>query len=60
MGVGAAELIAHRSLTMLRGSVAEMADELQRRRDQLGVSYLSVNGAFLEQFAPLVERLTGR
>ena len=60
MGVGAAELIAHRSLTMLRGSVAEMVDELQRRRDQLGVSYISVNGAFLEQFAPLVERLTGR
>jgi alkanesulfonate monooxygenase SsuD/methylene tetrahydromethanopterin reductase-like flavin-dependent oxidoreductase (luciferase family) len=60
LGVGADELIAHRSLTMLRGSVTEMSDELQRRRDAFGVSYVSVNGAFLEQLAPVVERLAGR
>ncbi len=45
---------------MLRGSVTEMADELQRRRDALGVSYVSVNSAFVEAFAPVVERLAGR
>jgi probable F420-dependent oxidoreductase len=60
LGVGADELIAHRSLTMLRGSVTEMSDELQRRRDAFGVSYVSVNGAFLEQLAPVVQRLAGR
>jgi probable F420-dependent oxidoreductase len=60
MGVGAEELIAHKSLTMLRGSVPEMVDELQRRRDELGVSYVSVNAAFFEKLAPVVERLAGR
>jgi probable F420-dependent oxidoreductase len=59
IGADAATLIEHDSLTMLRGSVDDMADELQRRRTELGVSYVSVNGAFLEQFAPLVERLAG-
>lgn len=59
LGVDAEQLIAADSLTMLRGSVEEMADELRRRRDALGVSYISVNEGFLEQFAPLVERLTG-
>ena len=59
LGVDAEQLIAADSLTMLRGNVDEMADELRRRRDALGVSYISVNEAFVEQFAPLVERLTG-
>lgn len=56
----ATTLIAHDSLTMLRGTVQEMADELQRRRDTLGVSYVSVNAAFSEQLAPVVELLAGR
>jgi len=55
----AATLIAHDSLTMLRGTPAEMADELQRRRDALGVSYICVNSMFGEQFAPVLERLDG-
>jgi hypothetical protein len=36
-----------------------MADELLRRRDEIGVSYVSVNTAFCEQFAPVVELLAG-
>jgi hypothetical protein len=32
----------------LRGSPAQMADELRRRRDTLGISYFSVNGTFIE------------
>jgi len=36
-----------------------MADELQRRRDGLGTSYVAVNAAFIEQFAPVVELLAG-
>jgi hypothetical protein len=53
-------LIAHDSLTMLRGDTTQMADELQRRRDSLGVSCISVNAAFCEQLAPVVQLLTGR
>jgi hypothetical protein len=37
-----------------------MADELRRRRDAIGVSYVSVNAAFCEQLAPVVELLAGR
>jgi alkanesulfonate monooxygenase SsuD/methylene tetrahydromethanopterin reductase-like flavin-dependent oxidoreductase (luciferase family) len=59
IGFDAATLIAHDSLTMVRGSTVEVADELRRRRDTIGTSYISVNGAFLEQFAPVVERLAG-
>jgi hypothetical protein len=44
---------------MLSGTVEQMVDRLNRRRDKLGVSYVSVNGQFLEQFAPVVERLAG-
>lgn len=60
LGVDAAALIAHDSLTMLRGNTRQMADELLRRRDAFGVSYVSVNAAFLEEMAPVVELLAGR
>ncbi|HYH30113.1 MAG TPA: LLM class flavin-dependent oxidoreductase, partial [Pseudonocardia sp.] len=59
IGADHADLVAHDSQTLLRGSTVEMADELQRRRDAYGVSYVSVNAAFLEQLAPVVERLAG-
>jgi len=60
IGADAATLIAADSLVMLRGSTVEMADELQRRRDAFGASAITVNGAFLEQFAPVIERLDGK
>jgi probable F420-dependent oxidoreductase len=60
IGVDAQTLIEHDSLTMLRGSVDDMAAELERRRTELGVSYVSVSSAFIEEFAPLVARLSGR
>ncbi|MGW0805087.1 LLM class flavin-dependent oxidoreductase [Nonomuraea sp. NPDC002799] len=44
---------------MLTGTVTEMADTLRRRRDRLGISYVSVNAQYLDQFAPVVERLAG-
>ncbi|TMR95560.1 LLM class flavin-dependent oxidoreductase [Nonomuraea basaltis] len=44
---------------LLRGTPDEMADVLRRRRDRLGVSYVSVNAQYLDQFAPVVERLAG-
>lgn len=60
VGADAATLIAADSLVMLRGSATEMADELQRRRDAFGTSAITVNGAFLEQFAPVIGLLDGK
>lgn len=60
IGTDARILREHDSLVLLRGSAREMADELQRRRDLLGVSYITVNGAFVEQLAPVIELLDGR
>jgi len=59
VGADAATLIAHDSLIMVRGSTTDMADELRRRRDTFGVSRITVNADFLEQFAPVVEVLAG-
>ncbi|NRQ33039.1 LLM class flavin-dependent oxidoreductase [Nonomuraea sp. NN258] len=44
---------------VLTGTADEMADVLRRRRDELGISYVSVNAQFLDNFAPVVERLAG-
>jgi hypothetical protein len=60
MGTNMATLIAHDSLRILRGTPRQMADELLRRRDDLGISYSSVNAEFLQDFAPVIELLDGR
>ncbi|MDQ2751137.1 MAG: LLM class flavin-dependent oxidoreductase [Pseudonocardiales bacterium] len=60
IGATAAQLVAADSLVMLRGNVDQMCDELQRRRERFGASYIVVNSTFAEQFAPVVQRLTGR
>lgn len=60
-GTDPATLIAHDSLVMLRGdSPRQMADELERRREAFGVSYVSVNSAFMEQMVPVAELLAGK
>jgi hypothetical protein len=43
IGYHVATLAAHDSLTLPRGSVSEMVDELQRRRESLGASYVTVH-----------------
>ncbi|HEY1970636.1 MAG TPA: LLM class flavin-dependent oxidoreductase [Pseudonocardia sp.] len=58
--VDAATLVAHDALAILRGTPTEMADELRRRRDAMGVSYIVVNGLFMDQLAPVIERLAGQ
>jgi alkanesulfonate monooxygenase SsuD/methylene tetrahydromethanopterin reductase-like flavin-dependent oxidoreductase (luciferase family) len=60
MNTDMATLVARDSLMILRGSPARMAEELQARRETLGISYFSVNATFIEQFAPVVELLAGR
>ncbi len=43
----------------LIGSVSEVCDRLQQRRDELGVSYVNVAQRSMEAFAPVVARLAG-
>jgi probable F420-dependent oxidoreductase len=43
----------------LIGKPARLADTLRRRRDRLGISYITVSAMFLEQLAPVVEQLAG-
>ena len=44
----------------LAGTLDEIVDDLQRRRDVYGISYVTVFAEHLETFAPVVERLAGR
>ncbi|MEZ0071548.1 LLM class flavin-dependent oxidoreductase [Planotetraspora sp. GP83] len=46
-------------VAVLDGSPREMADVLLRRRDELGISYVTVNGFYAEALAPVVELLSG-
>jgi probable F420-dependent oxidoreductase len=44
----------------LIGTVDEICDQLQQRREEYGLSYWVLHEAEMEDFAPVVERLTGR
>ena len=59
IGADAETLIAADSLSILTGDTATMITELQRRREDLGVSYVAVNFDCVEQLAPAVEALDG-
>lgn len=55
------EAIKHsQSPTMLLGTVDEMGDQLQRRREEFGISYIAVADSFMELLAPVVRKLAGR
>lgn len=41
------------------GSVEEVCEELQRRREEFGFSYIAVGDAHLDAYLPIVERLAG-
>jgi probable F420-dependent oxidoreductase len=43
----------------LVGDVDEIVEELQRRREEFGISYVTVGDAHLDAFAPVVARLAG-
>ena len=47
-------------IAFLLGSADRITDQLLRRRDALGISYIAVNGMFAERFAPVIARLRGR
>jgi alkanesulfonate monooxygenase SsuD/methylene tetrahydromethanopterin reductase-like flavin-dependent oxidoreductase (luciferase family) len=59
LGASWATLVAHRSLSLLPGDAVAMTDELQRRRDEFGFSYVLITAEFAEQLAPVVAALAG-
>ena len=58
MGLSAAEMMRHPH--GLFGSVDSVCDELVRRRERYGISYVTVGDNALEAFAPVVARLAGQ
>lgn len=59
LGTDVATLREHDSQAILPGDPDEMADELRRRRDLYGLSYVITSAANLEQMAPVAAKLTG-
>lgn len=43
----------------LVGSVEEICDQLVKRREEYGISFITVGGAAMDAFAPVVDRLAG-
>ena len=43
----------------LIGTVAQIVEQLQERRERYGISYITVHGGFTEALAPVIERLAG-
>ncbi|MDQ1552850.1 MAG: hypothetical protein QOD50_2272 [Actinomycetota bacterium] len=52
--------VALETPAVLVGTVDEIADEVQRRRDRWQMSYVVVDENFADGFAPVVARLSGR
>jgi probable F420-dependent oxidoreductase len=57
LGLDPAQLADHPHA--LIGSVDEICDALVKRREEYGISFVTVGGNVLEAFAPVVERLAG-
>lgn len=57
MGVTASEVLS--SPQVLIGSVDSMVEDLQRRREEFGLSYVVVLDGHMEDLAPVVARLAG-
>lgn len=60
LGIDVAAMRQSQSMAQLSGSVGDMVDELERRRERLGTTYITVLEAFAEALAPVVGRLAGR
>ena len=58
LGLSADEMLRHPHA--LLGPVPALCDELERRRAEFGISYVTVPDGALEAFAPVVARLAGR
>ncbi|HZG90394.1 MAG TPA: LLM class flavin-dependent oxidoreductase [Pseudonocardia sp.] len=60
LGVDPADLHRGDALGALRGTPRQMADELRRRRDEVGATYYAVDQSFVDTLAPVVALLAGR
>ena len=58
MGLSAEEMMRHPH--GLFGSVDAICEELERRREQYGISYVTIADNALDAFAPVVARLSGK
>ena len=45
---------------LMYGTLGQLSDRLERRRDRLGISHYAIPGHAMEEMAPLVELLSGR
>jgi hypothetical protein len=45
---------------VLIGTVEQMIEDLQARRERWGISYFVIHEPYLDAFAPVVARLTGK
>jgi probable F420-dependent oxidoreductase len=52
-------MAARGGIGFLVGSQAEISDTIQRRRDELSISYVAVNAMFMDDLAPVVTDLAG-
>jgi alkanesulfonate monooxygenase SsuD/methylene tetrahydromethanopterin reductase-like flavin-dependent oxidoreductase (luciferase family) len=59
-GLDLSTAVDNQVVTVLNGSPDEIADVLVRRREQYGVSYITVNSLAKDGFVPVIERLAGR
>ena len=59
-GLDLDDLVRAGSPFVVVGTPDQMCEQLVRRRELLGVSYVTVSQWFVEPFAPVVERLAGR
>jgi hypothetical protein len=57
LGASAADLLE--TPHFLIGTIDQIAESLNERRERYGISYVILPGEVTEAFAPVVERLTG-
>jgi probable F420-dependent oxidoreductase len=58
-GLTAEGLAQSGAISAVTGTTDQMCETLQRRREQLGISYFMVGDELMETLAPVVERLAG-
>ena len=59
-GVDPAQAVENRQLAVLNGDTTTAIDVLKRRRDEFGVSYITIHASSVAAAAPIVENLAGR
>jgi probable F420-dependent oxidoreductase len=58
-GIDPARARDNQTVSVLTGGTTTVVDTLKRRRDEFGISYVTINSVALEQAIPVIERLAG-